>query len=93
MHTGEHTEDGLRPSGRCPRGRLSAQAKRFQRSWDASPIRQLTNNACEGLVLCFVADDVIVGAWHYPDSNKWGVPLPERRIVRSEALGYYGGEE
>jgi hypothetical protein len=28
-----------------------------------------------------------------PDSKKWLVRLPERRILRSEGLDYYEGEE
>lgn len=30
---------------------------------------------------------------YYPDSKKWGVRSPERRIIRSEPLAYYDGEE
>ena len=30
---------------------------------------------------------------HYPDSKKWVVRSPERRLIRSEPLDYYDGEE
>jgi len=30
---------------------------------------------------------------HYPDSNKWLVRSPERRLMRSESLDYFDGEE
>ena len=54
---------------------------------------QITNDGTEDLVLYVVADNPIGEAWYYPDSKKWGVPLPERTIVRSEPLHYYDGEE
>ena len=54
---------------------------------------QLTNNGSEDLVVYIVADNPIGETWYYPDSKKWGVALPERRYVRSEALDYYDGEE
>jgi uncharacterized cupin superfamily protein len=54
---------------------------------------QLTNNGTEDLVIYVVADNPLGEICHYPDSGKWSVPLPERRLVRSEALDYYDGEE
>ena len=54
---------------------------------------QLTNNGTENLILYVVADNPPGETCHYPDSGKWSVPLPERRIVRSDALDYYDGEE
>lgn len=54
---------------------------------------QLTNNGSDNLVVYVVADNPIGESWYYPDSNKWGVRLPERRLIRSEALDYYDGEE
>ncbi len=54
---------------------------------------QLTNNGAEDLILYVVADNPLGESCHYPDSNKWSVPLPERRLVRSDALDYYDGEE
>ncbi len=47
---------------------------------------------CE-LVVMIVADNPIGESVHYPDSGKWLVRSPERRIMRSAALDYYDGEE
>ena len=49
--------------------------------------------AGEDLVLYVVADNPIGETCHYPDSNKWVVRSPERRLIRSEPLHYYDGEE
>jgi uncharacterized cupin superfamily protein len=54
---------------------------------------QLINDGAEDLVLYVVADNPIGESCHYPDSKKWSVPIPEWRIVRSDALEYYDGEE
>ena len=54
---------------------------------------QITNNSTEDLILYVVADNPIGESYYYPDSNKWGVPIPERRYIRSDALDYYDGEE
>ncbi len=54
---------------------------------------QITNNGDVDLVLYVVADNPVGEAWYYPDSQKWGVPIPERTCVRSKALDYYDGEE
>lgn len=54
---------------------------------------QLSNNGMEQLILYVVADNPTGESYWYPDSGKWSVPLPERRLVRSEALDYYDGEE
>jgi len=54
---------------------------------------QLINDGSEDLILYVVADNPIGESGHYPDSCKWLVRSPERRIVRSEALEYYDGEE
>ena len=54
---------------------------------------QLTNNGGEDLILYVVADNPLGESCHYPDSGKWSVPLPENRLVRSDALDYYDGEE
>src|SRR5689334_8220470 len=57
---------------------------------------QLTNSSSspgEDLVLYVVADNPIGESWYYPDSKKWGVGTPERRIIRSEPLDYFDGEE
>lgn len=54
---------------------------------------QFFNDGSTDLVLYVVADNPMGDAWYYPDSNKWGVPLPERRNLRSDPLDYFDGEE
>jgi uncharacterized cupin superfamily protein len=54
---------------------------------------QMINDGTEDLVLYVVADNPIGESCHYPDSNKWAVHSPEVRLIRSDALKYYDGEE
>jgi len=54
---------------------------------------QLTNNGSGDLVLFVVADNPIGESCYYPDSKKWLVRSPERRLLRGDALEYYDGEE
>jgi uncharacterized cupin superfamily protein len=54
---------------------------------------QLINNGSADLVLFVVADNPIGESCHFPDSRKWTVRSPERRLIRSDALDYYDGEE
>ena len=54
---------------------------------------QLINDSTEDLILYVVADNPIGESCHYPDSQKWIVRSPERRLIRSESLDYYDGEE
>ena len=54
---------------------------------------QLANDSTEDLVLYVVADNPIGESCDYPDSQKWLVRSPERRLIRSEALHDYDGEE
>jgi uncharacterized cupin superfamily protein len=54
---------------------------------------QLTNNGSGDLVVYVVADNPMGESSHFPDSDKWVVRSPERRIIRSEALDYFDGEE
>lgn len=54
---------------------------------------QFFNDGSEPLVLYVVADNPISECTYYPDSRKWSVPIPERRILRGEALDYFDGEE
>ncbi|MGR4065281.1 MAG: cupin domain-containing protein [Vulcanimicrobiaceae bacterium] len=55
---------------------------------------QLLNpGGTEDLVLYVVADNPIGESCHYPDSGKWAVRSPERRLLRSEPLDYFDGEE
>ena len=54
---------------------------------------QLIASATEALVLLIVADNPVGESCHYPDSGKWMVRSPERRLLRSEPLDYFDGEE
>jgi uncharacterized cupin superfamily protein len=54
---------------------------------------QLVNDGTEDLVLYVVADNPFGEAAYFPDSGKWTVRIPERRVIRSEPLDYYDGEE
>ena len=54
---------------------------------------QITNDGTENLVFYIVADNPIGESCHYPDSGKWIVQSPERRVMRSEDLDYFDGEE
>jgi uncharacterized cupin superfamily protein len=54
---------------------------------------QLTNDSAHELVVMVIADNPIGESCHYPDSGKWLVRSPERRLIRSDALEYYDGEE
>lgn len=54
---------------------------------------QVFNDGEEDLILYVVADNPIGESCYYPDSKKWGVPIPDRRFIRSDALEYYDGEE
>jgi uncharacterized cupin superfamily protein len=57
---------------------------------------QLANPDSESgqdLVIYVVADNPIGESCYYPDSKKWLVRSPERRLMRSKALEYYDDEE
>lgn len=54
---------------------------------------QLINDSDGDLVVYVVADNPIGESCHYPDSGKWLVRSPERRLIRSESLDYLDGEE
>jgi|SRR6185503_13040936 len=54
---------------------------------------QLINDGAEDLVLYVVADNPINESCYLPDSKKWLVYVPERRMIRSEPIEYYDGEE
>jgi uncharacterized cupin superfamily protein len=53
----------------------------------------ILNDGAEDLVLFVVADNPIGESCHYPDSGKWAVQSPEKRVMRSEGIPYYDGEE
>ena len=52
-----------------------------------------TNDSSEDLLLIIVADNPIGESAYYPDSKKWLVRSPERRLMRGESLDYYDGED
>jgi uncharacterized cupin superfamily protein len=54
---------------------------------------QLTNTDREDLVVLVIADDPVGESSYYPDSKKWLVRSPERRLMRGESLDYFDGEE
>lgn len=54
---------------------------------------QLINDGSEDLVLYVVADNPIGESSYFHDTKRWLVRSPERRIIRSENLEYYDGEE
>lgn len=51
------------------------------------------NDGSEDLLIFVVADNPIGESAYYPDSKKWLVRSPERRLMRGESLDYYDGEE
>jgi uncharacterized cupin superfamily protein len=54
---------------------------------------QIINDHSDHLILYVVADNPFGEHSYFPDSNKWGVSIPERKIIRSQSLDYYDGEE
>jgi uncharacterized cupin superfamily protein len=54
---------------------------------------ELINNGTEDLILYVVADNPFGESCHYPDSQRWLVRSPERRLIRSDPLAEYEGEE
>src|SRR5580692_3905930 len=54
---------------------------------------QITNNGAQDLVLYVVGDNPSGECYYFPDSKKWSEPIPDRSLLRSDALAYYDGEE
>lgn len=54
---------------------------------------QLINDGKDDLIIYVIADNPIGESCHYPDSGTWLVLSPERRLLRSEILDYFEGEE
>ena len=54
---------------------------------------QLINDGSEDLVVYVVADNPLGESCYYPDSQKWLIRSPERRLIRSANLDYFDGEE
>ncbi len=53
----------------------------------------IANDGTEDLLILLVADNPIGESAYYPDSKKWLVRSPERKLMRGESLDYYDGEE
>jgi len=53
----------------------------------------ISGGETEALVVLIVTDNPIGESGYYPDSRKWIVRSPERRMLRGEALEYLDGEE
>jgi uncharacterized cupin superfamily protein len=53
----------------------------------------MSNDGTEDLIFYVVADNPIGESAYFPDSKKFVVRSPERRVLRSEPLDYYDGEE
>ena len=56
---------------------------------------QLINDGAEDLVYYVVSNNAPAEVWHYPNSDKWGVALPdgEDLYFRAAEVGYFDGEE
>jgi uncharacterized cupin superfamily protein len=54
---------------------------------------QLGNDGEVDLTLYVVADNPVGECHYYPDSNKWGVPIPQRTLLREVVADYFDGEE
>jgi uncharacterized cupin superfamily protein len=54
---------------------------------------QLINDSDQDLVLYVVADNPVGESCYYPDSKKWMVRSPEKKLIRSEGFDYLDGEE
>jgi len=54
---------------------------------------QMINDSDQDLVFYIIADNPIGESCHYPDSDKYMIRSPGRKIVRSEDLDYFDGEE
>ncbi len=54
---------------------------------------QVLNDGLEDLLVYVIADNPLGESCHYPDSGKWLVRSPERRLMRSDSIEYYDGEE
>jgi len=54
---------------------------------------QIINSGEVDLILYVVADNPIGESTYFPDSQKWTVRSPERRVFRGARLEFYEGEE
>jgi hypothetical protein len=53
----------------------------------------LARDGTEDLVLYMVAGNSIGESSYYPDSKRWPIRSPKRRLIRSESLDYFDGEQ
>jgi uncharacterized cupin superfamily protein len=61
--------------------------------FEPGKLHQLTNTGESDLVLLVIADNPIGESGYYPDSGKWLVRSPERRLMRGDSIDYFDGEE
>jgi mannose-6-phosphate isomerase-like protein (cupin superfamily) len=54
---------------------------------------QLINSSEDDLLIYVIADNPVGECFHYPDSKKWGVPIPSREFLSGKSVDYYEGEE
>jgi len=54
---------------------------------------QILNDSEADLVILVVADNPVGESCHYPDSQKWLVRSPDRKLIGGQGLNYYDGEE
>ncbi len=54
---------------------------------------QIINDSSEDLIVYVIADNPFGESSYYPDSQKWMVRSPEVRLIRSDKLDDYDGEE
>lgn len=54
---------------------------------------QLRNDSDADFTYYVIADNPLSDHAYYPDSNKWIVSQPSKRLLRSEPLDYFDGEE
>jgi len=54
---------------------------------------QLINDSDSDLILYVIADNPVGESCYYPDSDKYAVRSPGRKLLRSESLDYFDGEE
>ena len=54
---------------------------------------QLINDGNADMVIYVIADNPIGESYYYPDSKKWGVPLPSRQCMTGKVVDYFDGEE
>ena len=52
-----------------------------------------SNDGTQDLLIFIIADNPIGESSYYPDSKKWLVRSPERKLMRGDSLEYYEGEE